>query len=75
MTPEEAREVLNEVVLHVDLVNLGRTIYELGRGHTWNTFDNSKWRPQKQQALKDSEWLVNNVQSVVDALKCLKIEG
>ena len=69
MTFEEARAVLNELILHVDLVNLGRTATELGKGYTWKTFDNSKWRPNKNQALKDMTWLAKHATDVYDALK------
>jgi len=75
MTPEEARDVLNELVLHVDLINLGRTAFELGRGYTWKTFDNSKWRPNKPQALKDSKWLAENAARVSEALQSFKDAG
>lgn len=76
MTSDEAREVLKQAILHVDLVNLGKTISALGEyGYTWKTFDNSKWRANKYLALKEVQWLVDNIQSVAEALECLKSEG
>jgi hypothetical protein len=73
MTPEEAREVLKDTLLHVDLINLGRTISALGEyGFTWNTFDNSKWRPDKYLAIKDAQWLAKNAEALVTALQVLK---
>lgn len=73
MTVEEAREVLKDTLLHVDLVNLGRTISALGEyGYTWLTFDNSKWRPDKNDALRDAEWLSKNAEKIFEALKTLK---
>lgn len=75
MTDDEARSFLNEVILHVDFINLGHTAYELGRGYTWKTFDNSKWRPNKPQALKDSTWLAENADKLAEALQCLKDAG
>lgn len=76
MTPDEARLVLKETLLHVDLVNLGRTISALGEhGYTWKTFDNSKWRANKNLALQEVVWLAKNAESLAEALKCLRIEG
>ena len=73
MTADEAREVLKNTLLHVDLVNLGRTISALGEyGYTWTTFDNSKWRPNKNEALRDAEWLSKNAEKIFEALKILK---
>jgi hypothetical protein len=69
LNPEEAREVLKQTMLHVDLVNLGRTISALGEyGYTWKTFDNSKWRPNKNLALKESRWLKDNASNIFEAL-------
>lgn len=73
MTKEEAREILKQVILHVDLMNLGRTISALGEHElTWKTFDNSKWRPNKELALKESKWLAENAGDVYQALNYFK---
>lgn len=75
MTPEEARDVLKDVLLHVDLVNLGRTISALGEyGYTWTTFDNSKWRPDKHKALRDAAWFKANAEKLYEALDTIKKE-
>ncbi len=76
MTPTEAREVLKQVLKNVDLVNLGRTISALGEyEYTWKTFDNSKWRPNKNLALKEAQWLAANAESLAAALECLKTKA
>lgn len=73
MTPGEAKQILKDAILHIDLVNLGRTIYALGQDElTWKTFDNSKWRPNKELALKESEWLKDNSEKIYEALKVIK---
>jgi hypothetical protein len=73
MNTDEARQVLKDVILHVDLVNLGRTISALGEyGYKWKTFDNSKWRPNKNLALKEVKWLAENAGKLSEALQSLK---
>lgn len=69
MNLEEAREVLKEAELYVDYINLGRTISALAGRQTWKTFDNNKWRPNKNQALLDSKWLNENMERVFEALQ------
>jgi hypothetical protein len=73
MTVEEARKVLQEVLLHVDFVNLGRTVSAIGEyGYAWRTFDNSKWRPEKDQAWKDCLWLSENADRLYEALTAVR---
>lgn len=73
MRLEEAREVLKQASLHVNFINLARTVSELGEyGFTWKTFDNSRWRPDKQQALNDSKWLAEHAEELAEALLTLK---
>lgn len=74
MTPDQARGVLTEA-FKIDLVNLGRTMAALESGLTWNTFDNSKWRPNKNLALKDAKLLADQVESLVEALQVLQRTG
>ncbi len=72
MTLDEAREILAEALKRTDFVNLGRTISALGEyNHTWLTYDNSKWRPNKDLALKDMQWLNENSERITEALKFL----
>lgn len=73
MTLEEARAILKDVLLHVDLVNLGRTVSALGEyEYTWTTFDNSKWRPNKPEALRDAKWLADHAGELLEALKFME---
>ena len=74
MTPDEAREILTEALKRTDFVNLGKTISALGEyGHTWLTYDNSKWRPNKDLALKDMQWLDRNSERITEALKFFSV--
>jgi hypothetical protein len=73
MTPEDARQVLKEALLHVDFINLGRSISALGEhNYTWITFDNSKWRPDHHIAFKDAKWLSSNADKIFEAFTVLK---
>jgi hypothetical protein len=73
MTIDDARQILKDTILHIDLVNLGKTISALGEdGLTWKTFDNSKWRPNKELAIKEMEWLAKNADEIFQALKTFK---
>jgi hypothetical protein len=75
MTADEAREILKQALLHVNLVNLGRTISALGEyGYNWITYDNSKWRADKNLALRDALWLKDNAEDIYNALNILKEE-
>jgi len=69
MTVDEARRVLQEALLHVNFINFGSTLAALAEGHSWKTFDNSKWRPEKLRALQDSKWLAENADQIELALK------
>lgn len=74
MTDEDARAVLKEALLHVDFINLGATLTVLGQdGQSWKSFDNSKWRPNRLQALRDSKWLQENAEKLALALKTLYV--
>ena len=73
MTKDEARSLLKEAIKHVDFINLGRTISALGEyEYDWTKFDNNKWRPNKNLALKEAVWLKDNADKILEALTVLK---
>jgi hypothetical protein len=73
MNEELARQILKDTLLHVDFVNMGRVISALGEDEfTWKTFDNSKWRPNKNLALREAKWLQDNANNIFEALRYLK---
>jgi hypothetical protein len=52
---------------------MGRVISALGEDEfTWKTFDNSKWRPNKNLALREAKWLQDNANNIFEALRYLK---
>lgn len=72
MTTEQAVDIFKETLLHVDFLNLGRTINAFAEGYTWKTFDNSKWRPNKHTAIDEFQWLAENAENIFNALQYFK---
>ncbi len=70
MTLDEARDLLKEVSKNVNFINLGQSVYALADdGYTWLTFDNNKWRADKNLSLKDAQWLADHASELVTALQ------